>query len=319
MVRSDFGSGNTQALDTVLLLNRYIETENDLTINFTQYTENNPFNNLILANSIRNYKENYPRKNISVIPKKNDGYLQHLGFYNMIGMDYGNKVGEANSTSNYVPITKITFDYNFYNTIENKSRELANLLKFDKDLSKFLAYSFIEAIRNVYEHAETDTVYIAAQKWPTMNLAEIAIVDSGCGIAKALGKRYPGKNDKQLMYLAALPGVSAQSNHSYLEKDDGWRNSGYGLYALRRLSNIYGGSFLLCSGKIALHQIQGRNATKYDTFYEGTAISIRFKTDQKFNFNQKLNHVICEGQEKAKRIKDAIKHASKSSGGKYQL
>ena len=46
----------------------------------------------------------------------------------MIGADYGKEIGEATSTDNYVPITKVKFDGNFYSTIDNTSKQLAVLL-----------------------------------------------------------------------------------------------------------------------------------------------------------------------------------------------
>ena len=62
----------------------------------------------------------------------------------MIGANYGKQMGEAKSSDNYVPITKVTFNGDFYQTIERKSEELAALSKFDTELSAFLKYLFME-------------------------------------------------------------------------------------------------------------------------------------------------------------------------------
>lgn len=319
-IQSSFGDGNIQALNTLNELSQLnLDGLNTNEVNFdlSDYNENNPFNNLAIALSIRQFVLSHPDYKFTLTPKDNDGYLCHIGFYDLLGVDHGKKLGEAQSSSNYVPITPIIFGPDFYQTIETKAQELSNTLNFDKDLSEFLSYAFIETIRNVYEHAEAKKAYISAQKWPSMNLVEIAIADTGCGIAHALGKRIKNKSELQLMHLAALPGISAKSNWTFLDRDDSWKNSGYGLFVLRRLANIYGGSFLLCSGNTALRQEHGEKDSKYSTFYHGTVLAIRIRTNMNINFQRVREQVIREGEIKAKQISNAIRKASKSSGGKY--
>lgn len=315
---SSFGEGNVQALSTVKQISEIRTIDEEVIFDFTRYKENNPFSNLLISNALVAYKQNHPEVRVSLIPKTDSNYLSHLGFYDLIGANYGKKIGDAEPNANYVPILKIDLDSKFYTEIENKSRQLAALLAFDKDLSSFLSYVFVETIRNVYEHAEIRTAYVCAQKWTSFNLVEIAIVDNGCGVATAMNKIYKNRTEDELMHLAALPGVSAMSNHAYLEKDDFWRNSGYGLYALRRLSNVYKGSFLLCSGGRALHQRNGKTK-KYDTQFKGTAIAMRFRTDTDNVFKKELNNIIREGEIKAKQLGRAILKASKSSGGQYYV
>ena len=314
-VVSNFGNGNIQALKTIKEIMGLKVNDNDcMTFDFRPYGENNPFSNLVIGNALRAYKKNHTHE-MRFIP--NDGnYLSHLGFYHMIGADYGKELGEAKPNSNYVPIRRLHFSDDFYSGIEKTSDDLSQLLHFDADLQSFLKYIFIETIRNVYEHADTNEVYIAAQKWPSKSLLEIAIVDSGCGVAESLRNVYKNKTEKELMYHAGLPGISARSNHGYLGRDDGWRNSGYGLYLLRRLAVSYGGSFMLCSGNIALHQAE--QVKEYETLYSGTAVAIRINTNTKNNFQNVREKILREGEKKAKEIADSVKKASKSSGGHYR-
>lgn len=316
-VLSSFGNGNVEALNTINEISKLIVTDDEIVFDFTSFTENNPFNNLLIASAIKQfYKLNKDKTKVSILPKSNNDFLSHIGFYNMIGANFGKMLGEAKPSSNYVPITRIKFDINFYDVVEKNAKDLALLLRFDKDLKEFLTYAFTETIRNVYEHAETNQVYVCAQKWSSMDLVEISIVDTGCGIAHALGKRFIDKDEEQLIHLAVLPGISARSNHSYLNKDDAWRNSGYGLYALRKLSNLYRGSFFLCSGNKAIYQFQDQ-VENYDTNFKGTAIAIRIRTDVNINFKETLRRVIREGEIDAKKIQNSITKASKSSGGNY--
>lgn len=316
-IKSSFGEGNIQALTTVKQVHEINNLE-EITFDLTDYAENNPFNNLIIACSLINYRDTHPMVKCKLKPKTGgDDFLGHLGFYDMIGIDIGKKIGQARASTNYVPIQKIDFDSCFYTAIENKAKQLAELLKFDSNLSSFLEYAFVETIRNVYEHAETNTVFICAQKWPSKHLVEIAIVDMGCGIVKTLNKSIKDMTEEEIIQFATEPGVSARSNHTYLDKDDSWRNSGYGLYALRELAKEYTGSFLLCSKNRAL-KYTSNDTEKFKTYFDGTAIAIRIRTNTGNDFSQIRNKIIRQGEVIAKDMNESIKRASKSSGGQYK-
>mgnify|MGYP001622889524 CR=1 FL=1 len=217
-----------------------------------------------------------------------------------------------------IPRTRVRFAGDFYDTIEQKSRDLAALLKFDAGLSKFVTYLFVELIRNVYEHAEIDEVYVAAQKWPSKQELEIAISDAGCGVCESLRHYVPyaSKSEKELLQMACAPGISARSNFRYLEKGNSWRNSGYGLYMLRKLSIAYGGSFLLCSGHYALRE-DAKGREMLETAYHGTTVAIRMKTNLPLAFETVRRDILKQGEAEARSDKYAIHTASKSSGGRY--
>lgn len=316
-VVSSYGRGNEQALATMKSIEALdLSEEEQIVFDFNQFGENTPFNVLTIASYLKTYRAQHPECNFSLIPKASSDFLSHLGFYQMIGAKVGKAIGEAQASSNYVPIKEIQFDMDFYRTIEVRAQELAKLLSFDKPLEEFLSYAFVEAIRNVYEHSDATSAYVCAQKWPTKSLVEIAITDTGKGIAKALGTRFPGKTEKELLYLSMQPGISARSNFRYLDKDDPWRNSGYGLYMMQKLALLYGGSFLLCSGKHAVWVMQD-GVREYETSFPGTAIAIKFRTDTGNDFNKVRSAAISEGQTEAQLKPDAIKKASKSSGGHY--
>lgn len=317
-VETTYGRGNDQALKIASEISSLdLHDAEEVIFDFTKYSENNPFSNLLIANSIRAFRRN--RKNKCQLRPNHVSYLSHLGFYQMIGANYGKQMGEAKSSDNYVPITKVTFNGDFYQTIERKSEELAALSKFDTDLSAFLKYLFMEAMRNTYEHADVQELYLTAQKWRQKPLLEIAISDTGCGICNSLRKYtpYSSKDEKELIELACNPGISARSNFSFLLKDDPWRNSGYGLYAMRKLAVAYGGSFLICSGNYALYE--DRCGIKMsNTNYSGTTIAIRVATNVNLDFNAERKRIISDGEQEARRNINTIHSASKSSGGQYK-
>ena len=178
-VETTYGYGNAQALKIASDISSLdLSDAEDILFDFTKYSENNPFSNLLIANSIRTFRKNH--KNKCQLKPNGASYLSHLGFYQMIGADYGKQLGEARASDNYVPITKVTFNGDFYQTIEDKSEKLAALLKFDKELSLFLKYLFIETIRNTYEHADIGHIHIRTKKnlsnylvSPVFHLAQI--------------------------------------------------------------------------------------------------------------------------------------------------
>ena len=316
-VKTTYGQGNYQALTIAREISSLPLTETDrVEFDFTDYHENNPFSNLLIANSIRTFRKQH--KNECWMTPNGESYLSHLGFYQMIGADYGKELGEARPSDNYVPITKINFCGDFYLTIEEKSKNLAALLKFDKKLSAFLEYLFIETLRNVYEHAEIREVFLSAQKWPSKDLLEIAISDTGCGINKSLRKYkpYSHESEKNLIQMACNPGVTARSNYSYIENGNAWRNSGYGLYLLRKLSVAYGGSFLICSGDYALRE-DASGIKMCNTEYAGTTEAIRVKTNSQCDFETERERILRTGENESKKDDTSIHSASKSSGGHY--
>lgn len=321
-IESSFGYGNIQALESMLQI-KNIDEKESIVFDLSNYNECNPFNNLVIAQTLKNFKIEHPDLERKVIPCKNndyDSYLQHLGFYKFFGADHGKAVGVANANSHYVPITPIEFEYEFdlYTSIEKYAMKLARLFSFDKDLYEFLKYIFVEVIRNIYEHANTkEKAYVCAQTWDRHSLVEIAIMDSGCGVSHALQRLYRDSSEQELLRMATDPGVSAKSNHRYLTKDDAWRNSGYGLYILKNLALQYGGSFMLCSNNYCDYYRNDGSIHNYKTYFPGTALAIRFKTDQNMDFNKTRARIVDQGEQEAKNISGAIKSASKSSGGHY--
>lgn len=318
-IKTNFGQGNIQALQIGKeIATIHPDPLDEFIVDFNEYGDINPFSNLLLITALNRFKHKYPDCPKGIYPKDNDRYLKHLGFYQAFGVNYGKELGEARANSNYVPITKMTFGRYFYDTVTDKARELADTLQFDRSLSVMLRYIFQETIRNVYEHAETTEVWIAAQKWPSFNLVEIAIADSGCGIAKSLGRKYKYGNAVMIRW-ACKPGISSMSNHPVLLKDDEWRNSGYGLYVLKMLPLMYRGSFIICSGSDAIRysvdEYGGFQERVYESDHEGTIVSLRFRTDTGEQFDDVRRAIIQKGEEEAREDEHAIKTASKSSSG----
>lgn len=302
----------------------YPPSGEELVFDLTKYSETNPFSNLVLINSLRRYKKDHPELVLRCKPKEQGGYLSHIGFYQAIGIDYGKMPGEARANPNYVPVTRLSFNHTFYYEIEHLASQLAATIQFDKGLQNFLAYIFVETIRNTYEHAgmEKPNVLVAAQNWPSYNMLEVAIADDGCGVKASLEKHF-AKEELGLLKYAIRPGISAKSNYRYTMKNDPWRNSGYGLYMIKESALAYNGNFTICSGGYGLRYFISEDGkpieTVYETDYQGTALGIRFRTNLDKDFSKIRRDIQMNGELLAAQTEGAIRSASKSSGGRYHL
>lgn len=316
-ITTSFNKANDESLRIVEEINslNLCSTET-VVFNFEKYCENTPFSNLLIGNTIRIFKNKGTNECLCKPDSKT--YLSHLGFYQMIGFDYGKSLGGATANNNYVPILRIDLKGE-YETIKQESKKFAELATFDQHLSTFLEYLFIEIVRNVCEHAESNEVYVCAQKWPSKRMLEIAFSDTGCGICRSLGKspQYSGLDDETLIKKACDPGVTAGSNF-YLDKEDVWRNSGYGLYFMRKLAVKYGGSFRITSGNYMFYE--DSNGTQIrPTKYQGTTVAIRIGTDFNHDFRAVQEEIRKQGEAEASSQPTAVHSASKTSCGVYNV
>ena len=312
--------GNIDCFKSLVEITDFFNFDGESALDLSEIVEINPFNMLVLALSIRQWKRFWGQLSYIVPNSDNtDKYMQYMGFYELCGFSNRNVIKGDRRVGKYICITKIDFipQYSMdadYEMIEQESKKLADMFQFDKELAKYITYCFFEMIRNVYEHSGSKSVYVCAQFWPTLNQVELAIADEGCGIRRAMQKQYANITEEQSMNFAMTPGISARSNHAFYSVDNYYKNSGYGLYMTKELALAYGGSFIICSGKSAI-RYSFNSEDKFSTDFSGTAISIRFRTDKNNNFTEVLKKIKIKAEKESRKYEDAIHTASKSSGG----
>lgn len=318
-IKNGIYSGNEDVFNTLLELDNEHTDAAEISFDLKGLIDLNPFNMLLIARKLNQFRKKYPDKPFHFVRADTNDYLGHMGFYNAMGSEiYGKKMGEARGSKTYIPIHEIDFNkLNFYYEIEPLANKLSEVFQFDRSLANFIQYAFVETIRNVYEHSQSNKAFVCAQKWATHNLVEIAVLDEGCGIAQAMKKYSTSSSEEELLRLSLLPGVSAKSNHAFLGKNDEWSNSGYGLYILKELCNTYEGSFTICSNHYAIRSYALGKTELFNTSFSGTVVCLRFSTNLNINFTQERARIVHEGQRIAKEYKGTIKKASKSSGGNY--
>ncbi len=257
---------------------------------FAQFAYAEPFGMLYAAAVLSEFVDQR-RASISGKNFERCGYQSHMGFFHSLGIDHGNKPGEASGGSNYLPITSVDIEglrdeahrqglQTGDIVLQDAERMAERLLRTNKGrLFDALAYSLREIIRNVVEHSDATTVKFCLQHWPSKNRVHLAILDQGMGVRKSLqaNPHLEMKSDLDALRLAIKPGVSGKMFEGVESNaDDRWENSGYGLFLTSRLSAA-SGNFWIFSGTAAL-ALMGEGQQKYDCSFQGTAIRISLDT-----------------------------------------
>jgi hypothetical protein len=115
----------------------------DVTIDFSRLGYATPTGILVAGSKLRewvNYRHSCGYDSVSYGVKSTHAvhsYLKHLGFFDFIGMDEGNRVGEARGGATYIPITRISrpnIDVSsagleeWYAAIQEEARRVAGVL-----------------------------------------------------------------------------------------------------------------------------------------------------------------------------------------------
>ncbi len=319
-IKSSFTKGNQTVWKTISEIRDFFPVNFDFVIDFREFQETKPYNTLLIGNELKNIKQQVYKGEVL---KRDETYLENIGFYDLIGVrGLGRKIGEARATDSYVPITKIQFNYQLpspYAQIIEKSTELANILRFDDDLAYFIKYIFIEMIRNVYEHAATDTIYVCGQKYLSKKYVELAFLDNRCGILNSLKNRHHVTTDLEALELCMSPGISSCSNHKWLEDypgEESFKNSGYGLYLVKELCLKYNGHFKIASGGYQLTYFKDQ-IYRRKIHFQGTAICVDIGIRKMSNFEDVIKELNSKAESLAKGKNKTIKKASASSLGYY--
>jgi hypothetical protein len=303
---------------------------------FSRMRKFDPLPMLIMGSAMKRYRKRYP--NVPFYIEGTDttgkGYAGTMGFFKYISksLDIGKMPGEANGSNNYIPITPIVIDElqkeeiqrgNYMvlgDVVEKESGRLARIVdRGNGELHKLLTYLIREIIRNTPEHAETDTVWVCGQYWPSYELAEIAIADEGIGIYNSIirntaHREYITSNVLALKW-ALKAGISEAFRPSAKQRNnDEWANSGFGMYMVSEICRHLNGSFCMISyGNYLL--IDNHGVSEGETSYAGTAIRMRVPSKRISNAQEIISRIASQGENEAKTIRNAFKHASTPSKG----
>lgn len=298
-----------------LNFSKFISTqhrEREFVYDFSEMQHCPAFGMLIVSNAIRNNQHAFPKaQHIPINYQSTQGcqLASEFGFFQACGWDIGRLPNIGSYGESYIPIKKLSItdlQSRYLSStivlgemIDRYSYELASTLtqNQDSESTKVIQYCLREIIRNAYEHGKTDEVWVCGQFWEKRQSAQIAIIDSGCGIYKSLrqNRHYNPRNDQEANKLALQPGVTR--TYGLKQGDDIWDNSGYGLFMASSICSL-GGSFWLCSGKDAT-LVNESNQLNYQISYHGTAVCMDIHTDRIDDIERVLPEIARKGNEKA--------------------
>lgn len=229
-------------------------------------------------------------------------YLAHVGFFQWLGIQVGKNPGAVPGGATWLPLTTLTraqLDIRMAETgkplgsvIHQECDRLARLVTESNQLkwNSPLAYCLREVIRNVFEHAEIDCFVLCAQKSAAGDV-EIAVVDQGRGIRCSLEERFHFENDEDALRAALRPGITRRA---FIESDDPWANSGFGLFVLSELGRELG-VFRVISGVAGIRSLNGEFHSEAAGF-NGTAIQLRIRRPKGVNLGDFIDSIIARGE-----------------------
>ena len=281
---------------------------NDITFDFSNLAFSTPYPTLVLAAEIKSLIASSPENTYTATGidanRNAHSYLGHIGFFQYVGINRGNKPGQASGSHTYIPISLITIqgirskltspDQPIGDAIQKEAERIAILLTRSNNLKTYkpIAYCLREIIRNVFEHANISQCTIFGQCYK--DAVEIAIVDRGQGIKSSLSKRYQINSDDEAISLAIKPGIS--ESDVLIGDSNKWANSGFGLFVLSELGRQTG-SFNLCSGDAELETSISRPLIIRSHSFHGTAIRLRIQKPKGVNFVEYIEEIIKNGEE----------------------
>lgn len=320
MVKHIFTVPNNHTLKDILtfadLLSSYANSAQEIIFDFQPAKGySTPFGMLYIGYAIHQFIQAHPGIKVSAINLENHYYVAHMGYFQHCGFDVGKLPGEAKGSDTYLPITILTVDEliqqackqgkEIGEVIEERSRKLAQILTYQNEgpLVEMLTYTLREVIRNVVEHSKSKYMAYCAQYHPTKKQAELAILDTGVGIRKALSSNphLKIKDDREALNLALMPGVSGKMYKGVKKCNyDVWQNSGYGLFAVSRLCG-HEGKFLICSGDTAL-SLKPENKEYLNVKFQGVVLRLNLCSKSIDNLNCTLAKIMKEGKKQAKEL-----------------
>ncbi|OIN95023.1 MAG: hypothetical protein AUJ48_04055 [Deltaproteobacteria bacterium CG1_02_45_11] len=313
---------NLSLINAINFCNRLwkLEKDNVYEFDFRQLGKVEPFTMAYVANELKRFSL-VNLGTCSAINFEDHSYAAHMGFYKAFGLQHGKEPGEATGSSTYIPLTILKVEdikkeaalggEHVGDVLEGKSKQIAQMLvqQAKGNLVDTLTFSIREIMRNVVEHSESDIIEYCAQYWPTKNLVEVAVLDTGNGIRKGIETNpyLEIESERDALHLSLLPGVSGKMYKGVKErKHDEWQNSGFGLYMTSRICRNGGSFFIVSNDSSVLLTSNGKRDIECD--YKGTALRLQIDTSSITDYKDMLTKFRNEGYETAKRFSgdDAI-------------
>lgn len=286
------------------------EGERQLTIDFGAVEFAYPVGLLAAGREIRRtVQERRARRQITMaggidLSRPAHSFLNHVGFFDFIGLPHSKPIGAARGSGSYIPIRRFTrTDFGatagadsqqVRQAIASRAEELAEVVVGGgREVPSYwtVAYSVREVVRNVFEHSGADECYVAAQRWSN-GAVEMGVIDEGIGIKRSLAPAVSCATDLDALKEAVKPGVSRTM--ALPEDQNAHDNSGFGLYVLSELGRCFG-QFTLASGAACL-VAGGNDSTEVEAAdLHGTVVGLKI-VNMPHDFSGTLDDIVAVGE-----------------------
>ena len=247
---------------------------------------------LILGSVIQRIRKYRREHDLDTRVTVGNSYLSYIGFSWLVGAKNATEIGLPSGSPNHVPIRKLEMaDLVCDDTVTKYASNLSEVISPNDNMVRMLLkYTIQELLRNIAEHSEFRISYLMGQRYRN-GTAEIAIVDDGRGVTRALRGRYPEiASDSEAVEFAIEPGVTSGSESR--------GNAGFGLYVLSELGHRYG-AFLLGTGSAAVYiKPSGRRIVTYNDGLVGTHVSLYYNYNSSKQFREVLREIVEAGERK---------------------
>lgn len=268
-----------QKLSHKLLPLLYDPDNNDIILSI----EYKPFNSLgimvALVAAINHAR--FLGKNISIIGKTDNPYLQRMNFFKEIGLEVTEKFMRHSSEGKLIEIKKFN-----YNTCDSFINDIGKILDkesiLDDGIMGCFCYCMSELMDNI-RHSETDEGFICVQSYPANKTTELVLVDTGCGIRKSLqhNKELNIQNDFEALEKCIEESITCGSG-----------GRGNGLYHTVKIIQKNMGELTIYSGEAVLYVNQKNIRVEKAPFWQGTYINISINNNVVMDLNDVFDGVV---------------------------
>jgi hypothetical protein len=242
-------------------------------------------------------------------------YARHMGFFRELGAAVGPSRGQVSNKEHYLPINVLDLaelqgeagdrGIAVGKVVQRHADQLARTLLQTNygPLWGTVQYALREIIRNAAEHSGSTSLLYCGQYWPERSCVEIALIDSGIGIASSLRENphVSAGTDIEALRLAVLPGISGKSYSGAREDpNDEWGHSGFGLYVVSELCRR-GGDFTILSGASALRLHDGGHRN-LKARHHGTGVRLIMHTENLRSIAPAVELIVSKGERIAREI-----------------
>ena len=231
-------------------------------------------------------------------------YLDSMGLFKFTAQKSPYSIKRKDPSGRFIPLTIIKNP----NEQSKFISDIVPLLHLPPEKADVIKYIVGELIRNVLEHAASDTgAIVAAQYYKKSNTIRIGICDNGVGIRRSLSKFWPSHSESDIDAIkwSLLPGVSGTTTHTGGTGD----NAGAGLFFVKSIAKVARNYFMIYSGsgiyklllrdkrsenpRLTIDPEDDRHSEKNNApFLDGTLVAIDLTLDNDLEgFNNLLSKI----------------------------